>query len=60
MKVDQSSRAKLAEYAKEKDWSSYHILYDEIIKVRLEELDPEFIADLERIENENDARFWFS
>lgn len=42
----------------ERDWEAYHSDYDDIIIARLRTLDPEFVADMEKISE--DATFWYA
>jgi hypothetical protein len=40
------------------DWAVVHMHYDDIIKEKLRELDPEFVKEMDRLTK--DAEFWYA
>lgn len=58
MKITKDDKQELRKCAKEKDWESYHEKFDDLMKKRLRELDPEYIESL--VDEAEDAVFWYA
>lgn len=58
MKVPEGIKKEIEKYKEQQDWEVTHSIRDDALISRLEELDPEFVEDLESLTK--DTRFWFA
>lgn len=58
MKLTQEQKQELLATAPDNE--SFHRTYDDMIKKRLSELDPEFMESIDKIVSQADVTFWFA
>ena len=58
MKLTQKEVDEFKKIYGDQDWESFHAFYDDLIKERLKQLDPEFLDSLE--EATKGGKFWYA